>query len=148
MGLFVEQSGFNTGYWVIAAVLVLAGWAVMYVASRRALKRALEELRRESEMRIRTLEAEVRSAVQAASLVGSGAVVTARPAAQSLMPNREEEITPELLLVIAAAVTAFLGKKVRVRSARLLPNPEIFSAWAQQGRVFVQASHNLAQRGH
>ena len=53
-------------------------------------------------------------------------------------------ISPELLLVIAAAVTSFLGKKVRIRSARLMQSPpEAISAWAQQGRVFVQASHNL-----
>ena len=51
-------------------------------------------------------------------------------------------------VVIAAAVTAFLGKKVRIRSAKMLQSPyEIVNPWSQQGRVFVQASHNLRSRG-
>jgi len=48
-------------------------------------------------------------------------------------------------LILAAAVTAFLGKKVRIRSAKMLYAHESFNAWSQQGRVVVQASHNLAQ---
>jgi hypothetical protein len=44
-------------------------------------------------------------------------------------------------------VAAFLGKKARVRSARLIRPVVSTSAWAQQGRVFVQASHNLPYRG-
>jgi methylmalonyl-CoA carboxyltransferase large subunit len=60
---------------------------------------------------------------------------------------KEEEITPELLVVMAAAVTVFLGKTVRIRSAKMLQSPyEIVNPWAQQGRVFVQASHNLRTR--
>ena len=57
-----------------------------------------------------------------------------------------QEVTPETLSVIAAAVTAFLGKKVRVRSAKVLQTPYSVERWARQGRVMIQASHNL-QRG-
>ncbi len=61
---------------------------------------------------------------------------------------RAEEITLELLVLLGAAATAYLGKRVRVRSARVLQTPyENVNPWAQQGRVFVQASHHL-QRGH
>jgi hypothetical protein len=49
-------------------------------------------------------------------------------------------------LVIAAAVTAYMGKKVRIRSAKIVYSQESFNPWSQQGRVFVQASHNLTQR--
>jgi hypothetical protein len=60
----------------------------------------------------------------------------------------DSEISPETMAVLAAAVTAFLGKKVRILSARLLESPnEVVNAWSQQGRVFVQASHNLRARG-
>jgi len=56
----------------------------------------------------------------------------------------EDEISPETLVVITAAITAFLGKKVRIRSARRLQSPyEIVNPWSQQGRVSVQASHVL-----
>lgn len=76
------------------------------------------------------------------------------PASASVIPAKElgqkkdKEITPEMLVVIAAAVTVFLGKKVRIRSAKMLQSPyEIVNPWAQQGRVFVQVSHNLHSRG-
>jgi methylmalonyl-CoA carboxyltransferase large subunit len=57
------------------------------------------------------------------------------------------EVTPEILVVIAAAVTAFLGKKVRIRSAKVLQSPyEVVNPWTQQGRVYVQAFHHLRSR--
>jgi len=66
------------------------------------------------------------------------------PTSKSIRSSRE--VTPETLSVIAAAVTAFLGKKVRVRSAKMLP-PYAVDRWVRQGRELVQTSHNLAQRG-
>jgi methylmalonyl-CoA carboxyltransferase 12S subunit len=54
-------------------------------------------------------------------------------------------VTPEVLAVIAASVTAFLGKKVRIRSAKALETPYAVQRWARQGRLIVQTSHNLGQ---
>jgi hypothetical protein len=54
-------------------------------------------------------------------------------------------ITPETLSVIAASVTAFLGKKVRIRSARTMQTPYAVQPWARQGRLTVQTSHNLGR---
>jgi methylmalonyl-CoA carboxyltransferase large subunit len=49
--------------------------------------------------------------------------------------------TEDLVLVITAAVAAFLGERAHVRQIRLIAS----GAWAQQGRVSVQASHRLAR---
>ncbi len=57
------------------------------------------------------------------------------------------ELTSETLSVIAAAVTEFLGRKVRVRSARLVTSTNAVDRWARLGREMVQTSHNLTQRG-
>ena len=51
-----------------------------------------------------------------------------------------EEITEEMMLVIAATVAAFLGERAHVRQVRLVSS----EAWAQQGRVSVMASHRWA----
>jgi len=51
-----------------------------------------------------------------------------------------EEIPEEIVLVLSAAIAAFLGKRARIRQIRLLGS----AAWAQQGRVNIQASHHLA----
>ncbi len=71
----------------------------------------------------------------------------ARPAEPVAAEVPEEDvIPPEVILVIGAAVTAFLGKKVKVRQARRVrPATAEFNPWAQQGRVFIQASHMLTR---
>ena len=43
------------------------------------------------------------------------------------------------LLVIAAAVAAFLGVRAHIRQVRLIQS----SAWAQVGRATVHASHRV-----
>jgi methylmalonyl-CoA carboxyltransferase large subunit len=63
-----------------------------------------------------------------------------RPAATAPAPM--EELSEELVLIISAAVAAFLGKKAHVRQVRLLGS----LPWAQQGRVIIQASHALGER--
>ena len=49
------------------------------------------------------------------------------------------KITEEELLAISAALAAYLGVRVHIKQIRLLSS----HAWAQEGRVSIQASHNL-----
>ncbi|HYP09096.1 MAG TPA: hypothetical protein VER03_22915 [Bryobacteraceae bacterium] len=50
-----------------------------------------------------------------------------------------DEIPEEILMVISAAVAAYLGERAHVKQVRLIRT----RAWAQQGRVSIQASHQL-----
>ena len=130
----------------IIAVLLVAGWMATYFWSQRALKRTVAELRRELDERVAAIAAKLQPVPQVAQApVIPQPVSAALPTKAPPAPLREE-VAPETLLLIAAAVTAFLGKKVRIRSAKMLYAHESFNAWSQQGRVVVQASHNLAQR--
>ena len=82
-----------------------------------------------------------------ARLSGTSAQVQSQAQAPAAGLAAQPEVSPEVLVVIAAAVTAFLGKQVRIRSAKMLQSPyEIVNPWAQQGRVFVQASHYYLRR--
>ena len=92
---------------------------------------AIEALRRDMQGQIDGLKAEL-------------ATLRARPPAPA-PAETAEEISPEMLVILAAAATAYLGVKVRIRSARLLhPGHDGISPWAQHGRVFVQsAAHTL-----
>ncbi len=68
----------------------------------------------------------------------------ADPTAAPARSAKAEEISPEVLSVISAVVAAFFGKSARVRSVRQVrPAP---SPWAQEGRVSVQGSHQLARQ--
>jgi len=151
---------------MIVAVLVALGCVVTYVSMQRKLRRIVVELQQSSRQQLDALAqtlkavedrvAELKRPAAAPPVVAPVAVPAAK--AQTALPTSEkaaapqkqetqEEVTPEMLVVIAAAVTAFLGKKVRIRSAKMLQSPyEIVNPWSQQGRVFVQASHNLRSR--
>jgi methylmalonyl-CoA carboxyltransferase large subunit len=95
----------------------------------------LEALRRELGRlgeRVAALEATVGAAPRAIP------VAAPAPAPAPAAPP-QEEISEELVLVISAAIAAFLGKRPHIRQIRLLGS----AAWAQQGRVTIQASHAL-----
>jgi methylmalonyl-CoA carboxyltransferase large subunit len=70
------------------------------------------------------------------------APAAAAPAAPPLDRSKPEPegLSEEHLLVISAAIAAYLGKRAHIRQVRLLGS----AAWAQQGRVTIQASHSLA----
>jgi hypothetical protein len=63
-----------------------------------------------------------------------------------LKSELSHELTPKTLMVIAAAITEFLGKKVKIRSAKIV-KLTVVNRWALQGRAMVQSSHNLTRRG-
>jgi len=68
--------------------------------------------------------------------------IEAEEAAAPIAPP--EEVTDEILLALSAAVAAYLGKRAPIRTVRLLGS----TAWAQQGRVNIQASHRLNVQHH
>ena len=54
----------------------------------------------------------------------------------------DEPLSEELIATISAAIAAYLGVKPHIRQIRLLRS----EAWAQHGRVTVQASHALTRQ--
>jgi methylmalonyl-CoA carboxyltransferase large subunit len=107
---------------------VFAGWVAGAAMSRRMVRREVQRL--ES-----LIESKNGKAAPAPALA-------VQPAPKPLEPEKVEEVAPETIMILTAAVAAFLGKRARIRGARLVRTAPS-NAWAQQGRVFVQASHNL-----
>lgn len=64
------------------------------------------------------------------------------PSTATPSPSLQEGISEETLLAIAAAVSAYLGKRAPIRQVRLVSS----QAWAQQGRAFIQASHRIERK--
>jgi len=148
----------SSGLGVIGLLaVVLCACAVTYLAMRRSVQRELDEVRGQiaemAGMRSAVEELAKAKAIAVTAAAKPAPVVempkaVAKPEAPKPMPApprpQPDELAHETLVVIAAAVAAFLGKSVRLRSARLI-QPVGESPWAQQGRVYIQASHNLAR---
>lgn len=78
--------------------------------------------------------------LEVAEFTVAGAPAAVEPVVAAPTPAPEpEEISEEILMAISAAVAAYLGKRANIRTVRLLSS----TAWAQQGRVNIQASHRL-----
>lgn len=137
----------------LLAMIVIAGYGALYYTLHRQFQRTIDNLRGEWAEEISSLRVASRLKREPSSAVESVPVpAPAKASAPSTPPPpppaKRQEVSPETLLVIAAAVTAFLGKKVRIRSAKELYLHESFNSWSQQGRAVIQASHNVAQRVH
>jgi methylmalonyl-CoA carboxyltransferase large subunit len=106
------------------------------------LAETLEELRSE----LKKLGERVAALETAAVMQPSAAAYApgrAQPPAVE-MAAQPAGLDEELLLVISAAIAAFLGKKPHIRQIQLLGH----AAWVQQGRVTIQASHRLSVPHH
>jgi methylmalonyl-CoA carboxyltransferase 12S subunit len=62
---------------------------------------------------------------------------------QQSEPNEADNVAPEIIMAISAAIAAYLGVEPHIRQIRLLHS----HPWGQQGRVTIQASHRI-RAGH
>ena len=145
----------NLTDFIVMTVLVGAGCGLSFVGLWLMLRQAGAERQRETDLQLnavadalKALESRVAGLSQPQALVPDVESGAASVAAKPVAHRENEEVSPEMLVVMAAAVTAFLGKKVRIRSAKLLQaSRESANSWSQQGRMLVHASHNLRKRG-
>jgi methylmalonyl-CoA carboxyltransferase large subunit len=102
------------------------------MVSEMELATTLEQLQAqmaEISRRMKLLESQAGAPVQKAAAPPVRTEAEAAPAA----------ITDEEILAISAAIGAYLGVRAHIRQIRLVST----NAWAQQGRVSIQASHRL-----
>jgi hypothetical protein len=138
--------------WALMTALAGAACLAVYAAMARAMRRAVTEKQRETDRQLSAMAVTV-SALQArvAELAGMQARHAESAAATRAGDSAGETLgapEPETVAVLAAAATTMLGKKARIRSAQLLPAEQSGAGtWAQQGRAFVQTSHNPRSRG-
>ena len=150
--------GLGTADFIVIVVMVGAGCLVcsvgLWVMLRQAAagsQRATESRLDELTIALKALEAKIAEVGKIREKPAAAPVAEVKEpvvAAPQTVVREDEEVTPETLVVIAAAVTAFLGKKVRIRSARkVTATREGVSAWSQHGRMLVHSSHNPRSRG-
>lgn len=99
--------------------------------SEQDLRLELEALRKEV--------AELREAV--AALKATPAPAAPKPAPAAAPAPKAEAISPEVMMVISAAVAAYLGKRATIKLVR--PMHRSMDGWRLQGRVAIQGSHRV-----
>ena len=138
---------------VFLLAIVLIGCAATFVIIRLSIRRNIARAQAEIQQNLLALtgalqELEIRLA-ELRSVIASGSEAEADPEAPAKDPETQtarEPLSSHLLATITAAATAFLGRHVHIRSLSSVPSQQSVSPWSQQGRVFVQASHNLRAR--
>jgi hypothetical protein len=138
---------------LLATALAAAGCTFVYIGFLRALRRAVAERHMKFDQSLSALAAEMETLQQRVNTLGSTESkpspnkADANSSGLAQTPGGEHgELKPETLAVITAAATTFAGKKVQVRAAQAIPAENAAGAWAQQGRVIVQTSHNQRPR--
>ena len=108
-----------------------------------ALIQAISDRQQASERQLSELSAAVKALEATIATLAKPAAVLAAPAKAAQAAPAKVSVSPEILVILAAAATSFLGKEVRIREARkLFSHGEGLNPWAQHGRAFIQASHN------
>jgi hypothetical protein len=135
----------------IAAAFAAAACTAIYTGLLRVLRRAAAEREQATDQQLSALETAVKALQLRIAELDS--LKTTREqqseigeptgSSENMAGEENRQMKPETLAAITAAATTFLGKKLRVRSAQAMPAQDAAGAWAQQGRVFVQTSHNL-----
>ena len=102
----------------------------------------LDDIRKQiaalSERLARLEQGQVAAAAPAPAQASDSAPLPA-PEAPPPPPPEPDRISEEELIAISAALGAYLGVRVHIRQVRLISS----RAWAQEGRVSIQASHRL-----
>ena len=137
-------------------VIILAGCTATYLILQRLIRSVSSERQAEMESRLIALANALHALedrleeLSDFAIPGSLAPVTDTDQTglepEPPIPPAREEIAPGILAAITAASAAILGPHARIRAVRALTPNQGVSPWSQQGRVFVQASHNLRSR--
>jgi hypothetical protein len=140
----------------VLLAVVLSGCAVTYLILQRLIRRSVSDGQAQIHEKLLALTGALHSLEVRMTALRESAVEDA-PASETeaLQPDlttetriepNSEQIAPEILATITAATAAFLGQNAHVRSVKPLSAQQAVSPWSQQGRVFVQASHNLRSK--
>lgn len=145
-----------------AQVVALAGMAgaavciAVWAGLARAMQRATAEKQQDTDRQLLAMAATVKALeMRVAELSGAQATdvqqretAAVRVQAEDAPTPIKEPVKPETMAALAAAATSFLTRRARFGAAQQMPAEQDSAvAWAQQGRVFVQTSHNLRPRG-
>ena len=135
-----------------AGVLLGAACAVVYAEVQRTQRRAVDGQQTSTDRQMAAMATTIKAlqtrVTELSRLTAerAGEIAPVETTVEETGMQGNDPMKPEMLAIITAAATAFVGKTARIRSAKLVPVHDAVSAWSQQGRMIVQTSHNLRTR--
>jgi hypothetical protein len=137
IGLMELMAFFGTVLLLIAPVVVIG--IVFSLALRRqtdAMQKAIRDgFAQQHETLRKELEA-LREKIPAAA-------PTQAVAAPAPVKAPQSKISEDKLMILGAVLACHFGKRVKIRSARVITVGSGSNVWSQQGRAAVQASHSV-----
>jgi hypothetical protein len=125
---------------VLTAVIVIVGWIAGYLLLRWMLQRSIRMVRAEFEKEI---EGFYHASDQTEHSGNAGLGVSDGLTAMDTVPHFDD-LAPETISALGQSLSAFVGREVRISSAKRLPvSHAMGSPWAREGCVLVQNSHQL-----
>jgi hypothetical protein len=135
-------------YLIAVCIVVLGGW---WIIARMAL-----QLRNEFQTEINRVSSALRALEErpCQQIAGDGdpaniasiRIIAEKSAGgQRTSPDTHHEavqISGETQEAIRATLSAFLGRKIQIRSVKPLESHDAAMTWITQGRIAIQASHN------
>jgi hypothetical protein len=116
---------------VLTVVIVIVGWIAGYLVLRWVLQRSIRMVRAE-------FEKEIEGFYHASDQTEHSGT------AMDTVPHFDD-LAPETVSALGQSLSAFVGREVRISSAKRLPvSHAMGSPWAREGCVLVQNSHQLA----
>lgn len=121
--------------------------ALMVFLMRGAVRKQTEEMRaaveQSSARQLELVRGELKALcgqIKAEAATAASEVAAAVPA-QPEPVSAPQKITEDQLMILGAVLACHFGKRVKIRSARVITVGSGSNVWSQQGRAAVQASH-------
>lgn len=139
---------------MLTAALVIAGWISVYLLLRRMLQRSIEQLDSDLRDQLQALRNQLqpsRVALRNEPVPKPGSRYDRAPLLNEIEPGDNNQhdsefsgIDSERISALRSTLSAFVGQEVRIRSVKRVPASNGFSsAWAREGRMLVQNSHDV-----
>lgn len=122
---------------LLAAVLIVV--AILYFFANRLQRSSAATIEKALADQGEALRAEMRGLREEVRVLATPA-----PPAPEQMPQSvpRPKISEDELMILGAVLACHFGKRVKIRSARVISVGSGSNVWSQQGRAAIQASHS------
>lgn len=122
---------------LLAAVLIVV--VIVYFFANRIQRSSAATMEKALAHQGEAIRAEMRALREEVRVLATPAPPAPRQTSQTV-PH--PKITEDELMILGAVLACHFGKRVKIRSARVISVGSGSNVWSQQGRAAIQASHS------